>query len=100
MQPRLQLQQQIDDLGLDRDIEGRDQLVGDQAFRLHRKRAGNADALALAAAEFMGIALGRFGGQAHQLQQLVDALADGGALAQIVKGDRLAQRIAHPSCAD
>ena len=55
-EPLLQLEQQIDDLGLDRDVEGRDQLVGDQAFGLDGERARNADALALAAAELMGIA--------------------------------------------
>ena len=58
-EPLLQLQQQVDDLRLHRDVEGGDQLVGDQAFRLHRQRPRDADALALAAGEFMRIAVGR-----------------------------------------
>ena len=33
-EPLLQLEQEIDDLRLDRDVEGRDQLVGDQTFGL------------------------------------------------------------------
>ena len=52
-EPLLQLEQQVDDLRLHGDIEGRDELVGDQAFRLDGERAGDADALALAAGEFM-----------------------------------------------
>ena len=49
-EPRLQVQQQVDDLGLDRDVERRDRLVGDEQLGLDGERAGDADALALAAA--------------------------------------------------
>ena len=48
VQALLQLQQQIDDLRLHRDVERGHQLVGDQAFGLDRQRPGDADALALA----------------------------------------------------
>jgi hypothetical protein len=39
--------EQVDDLCLDRDVEGRDRLVGDDQLRLQRQGAGNSDALAL-----------------------------------------------------
>ena len=46
---RPELDQEIDDLRLDRDIERRDAFIGDDQFRLDRKGARNADALALPA---------------------------------------------------
>ena len=46
-------------LRLDRDVERRDRLVGDQELGLHRQGAGDADALPLAARELVRIALER-----------------------------------------
>ena len=43
----LQIQQQIQDLRLHRDVQRRDRLVGDHQARVERQRAGDADALAL-----------------------------------------------------
>src|SRR5882757_3400909 len=88
-EPLLQLEQEIDDLGLYRDVEGRDQLVGDQAFGLYGEGTRNADALALAAAELIGVAGLRIGRQAHQIEELADALLHPGALAQAMEADRL-----------
>ena len=51
----LQIHQQVDDLRLDRDVERRDRLVADDQLRVQRQRAGDADALALAAGEFVRI---------------------------------------------
>ena len=51
--------QQVDDLGLDRDVERGDGLVGDDQLGLQRERAGDADALPLAAGERVGEAVGR-----------------------------------------
>ena len=53
LQPLLKVEQEVDDLRLHRDVEGRDELVGDQHLRLDGKRAGDADALALAAGELV-----------------------------------------------
>ena len=50
----LEVHQKIDDLGLDRDIEGTDRFVADDKLRFDGEGAGNADALALASAEFVG----------------------------------------------
>ena len=60
------------------------------------KRAGDADALALAAAEFVRIALGRIGRQAHQLEQLADALRrPRRRWRRPWNADRLGQRLPH-----
>ena len=50
LQPRLQLEQQVQHLRLDRDVERGDRLVGHHQPRIGGERAGDADALALAAA--------------------------------------------------
>ncbi len=48
--------EQVEDLRLDRKIEGRDRLVADDEARLDHQGAGDADALALAAGELVRIA--------------------------------------------
>src|SRR5713226_1461506 len=78
-QPALLLEvlQQIDDLRLHRDIERADRLVTDDQLRFHRQRAGDADPLALAAAEFVRIPSRLRGVQAHGLQQHRDLFPAG-----------------------
>ena len=53
----LQVLHQVDDLGPDRHVEGRDRLVGDDEVGLDRQGAGDADALALAAGELVRVAV-------------------------------------------
>ena len=48
---RLEVGQQVEDLGLDRHVEGRDRLVADEQVGLGHQGPGDADALALAAGE-------------------------------------------------
>ena len=57
-QPLLGLRQQRQHLGLHADIQRADRLIRHQHGGLHRQRAGQADALPLAAAELMREALG------------------------------------------
>ena len=52
-----QLLEQVDDLGLDRDVERRDRLVADDEVRRRGERPGDADALALAAGELVRVAV-------------------------------------------
>ena len=52
----LKILKQVHDLSLDADIECADGLVTDEQLRLDGQGPRNADALALSAAEFMGIA--------------------------------------------
>ena len=70
----LQIVKQVDNLGLDGHVQGGDGLVADDEFRLDGQGPGNADALALAAGELVGEAVGVLPVEAHHLQQLVDAL--------------------------
>ena len=53
----LQAAQQVQHLRLNRDIQRRDRLVGDQQLGLERDRARDADPLALSAGELMRIAV-------------------------------------------
>ena len=55
---RLRVLQELENLRADRDIERRDRLVGHQDARPQRQRARDGDALALAAAELVRIAVG------------------------------------------
>ena len=86
------LAEQVHHLGLDRDVEGRDRLVGDDQLRLDRERPGDADALALAARELVRVAVDVLGVEADQLEQLLHPglLL---ALVQAVHAQRRADRI-------
>ncbi len=101
LEPRLQVLEQIHDLPLDRDVERRHRLVADDEARLERKRARDADALALAARELVRIAIRHVGEQPDLLQQRFDTRALLlPALDQPVDVQRLADDLARPSCAD
>ena len=63
---RAQVREQVEDLGLDRHIERRDRLVTDDELGLDRERPGDADALPLAAAELVRIAVRRTWGRARR----------------------------------
>src|SRR5438552_17057048 len=70
----LELLEKVDDLRLDRDVERRDRFVADDELGLDRERAGDPDALALAARELVRIAVGEVRIQTHDAKQLLDAL--------------------------
>ena len=67
-----QIHEQVDHLRLDRDIERGDRFVANEELRLHGKRAGDADAAALAARKLMRIAAAEIGIEADALQHLAD----------------------------
>ncbi len=68
----LQFEQQVDDLSLDGDVQRTDGLIADQELGAEDHGACNADPLALAAAEFVGITAHHVGSQANPLQHLSD----------------------------
>ena len=72
----LQIHQQVDDLRLHRNVERRHRLVADDQLRVERQRAGDADALALPAGEFVRIAVERLGPQPDLAEQRLDALVE------------------------
>ena len=69
----LQLLEQVDDLSLDRDVERRDRLVGDDEVGVERERAREPDPLPLAAGELVGVAPRGVLRQADGAQELSDA---------------------------
>ena len=72
----LKLLEQIENLRLDRHVQRRDRLVADDELGLDRQGAGDADALAAAAVELVGIDIDVSLGQADRLHQLQCALFD------------------------
>src|SRR2546423_8452416 len=66
----LQVFEQIQDLRLDRHVQGGDRLVGNDELRPKRQPPGNADALPLAAAELMGKPAAVLAAQSDHLEQL------------------------------
>src|SRR3954447_3783106 len=67
----LEVAEEVEDLGLDRDVERRHRLVRDDQLRLERERARHADALALAARELVREAVVVLGVQPDLLHQLL-----------------------------
>lgn len=78
---------------LDRDVEGGDDLVGDQHCRIG-ERAGDGEALALAAGEGFRQAVGGVGSKANQGEQFGDAGGDVGARHDAVDTEDLAEHLA------
>ena len=94
----LQVLQQVDDLRLDRDVERGDRLVADDEVGLGGQRAGDADALALAAARTRaasGSTASR-GRRTLSIRSATRALEVGGGLGEAEIADRLGQDVAHP----
>ena len=91
-QVALQLAQQVEDLRLDRDVERRDRLVGHDHLRLERERAGDADALALAARELVRIAVVVLGVEPDPVHQLLDRALALALPVSHARGSRTARR--------
>ena len=70
--------EEVDDLRLDRNVQGGNRLVGDQEPGVDRQGAGNGDALPLAAGEFVRIAALGLRRQADFLEQGGDARGEFG----------------------
>ena len=74
-QPLLQVEQQVDDLRLDRHVEGGDRLVADQQVGLGHQGAREHDALALAAGKLVRVAVELVRLQADRVHHGAGALA-------------------------
>ena len=90
----LQVDQEVDHLGLDRHVERRYRLVAHDQARLERQRARDADALPLAAGELMRIVVHLIRPQPDLFEQLGDPLALLAAGGDAVDAERLADDIA------
>jgi hypothetical protein len=79
-----QVRQQVDDLGLDGDVQGRDGLVADQELRLERQGPGDADPLPLPPGELVGVAAHGVGPHPHHPEKLLHPLLPLGPVAHAV----------------
>ena len=87
--------QHVEDLRLDRHVERGHWLVGDQQLGIERERAGEADALALPAAELVGVALRVAGIEADRVQQLAHPLPELPPRHHAVRDERLGHDVEH-----
>ena len=87
----LQRSQQVDDLGLNRHVQRRRRLVGEQQPRAACQSDGDHHALALAAGKLVRVRVKttRRRGNAHQFQQPERLFAGGGARSGTMRGDLL-----------
>src|SRR5258707_792134 len=87
--------EEIDDLRLDRDVEGRHRLVADDELRVDRQRPGDADALPLAAGELGRIARLVAGIEADAAERVVEGAIEIAARHQPMHPRRLAHDLPH-----
>src|SRR5882724_708027 len=95
-QPFLEPFQEIEDLGSDGDVQGRHRLVQDDELRIGHQRAGDRDALPLAAAELVRVERDAVAPESHELQDLGHALAHAGPAQAVVAWQRLGDDVLHP----
>ena len=86
----LQVFQQIDDLGLDRDVEGGDGFVGHDEAGPEHERAGDADALSLPAGKFVRVTIDEVRIQPADPHHLLHGALDRLAAAEAEVAQRLA----------
>src|SRR5215470_18581274 len=79
--------QEVQDLRLHRDVEGRRGLVEEEDPRLQDEGAGDRDALALAARKLMGIAKPEARAEPHLRQSALDAAVRLAAPGEAVDGE-------------
>ena len=92
----LTVHDQVQNLGLDGDIQGRDGLVGHDEFRVYHQRPGDADALALAAGKFVGEATGPGRVHAHLTHDLGHLVPHfGGGKLREMEAHGFLQNLAH-----
>jgi hypothetical protein len=89
----LKIAQEVDDLGLNGDVERTHWLVGHDETRRNSKRTRNADTLTLASGKFVWVAPHVLRAKAHAIEQRSDSLLLLGSGAdEAVDAKRLAQR--------
>ena len=89
-----ELGEQVEDLGLDGDVEGGDGFVGHDDARFEGEGASDGDALALAAGEFVRVFREAAGGDADEGGEFGDARGDVSGGAEAVNAQRLGEGFA------
>jgi hypothetical protein len=90
----LQLLEEIDDLRLNRNVQGRDRLVADNELRVNSQCARDADALSLPAAEFVGVTVVMILAEAYLMEQFDYPVALGFSFGEFVNFQTFADNIA------
>src|SRR5579859_2809816 len=91
----LEITEQIQNLRLDRYVEGRDRFVADDELWVEHERPRDADPLALAAAELVRVTPGVLGAKADQGHDLADRDVALGIRADIVDDESFADDVTH-----
>src|SRR5258708_20170158 len=91
----LQVLEEIEDLGLDGDVERRHRLIEKEQLRLQRQCPGDPDALPLPARKAVRVAVEEADIEADQPHQLAHALGAGFGRADAVDDQRLADDVKH-----
>ena len=92
----LEVLHEVEDLGLDGDIQGGNRLVGDDHGRAQDQGAGQAQPLPLAAGELVRVAVGGGSRQADLAEDVGDEALLAGPVALTLDDERLAQDGANP----
>ena len=96
---RPQVLEQVEHRRLDRDVERRHRLVGDQELGLERERARDADALPLTARELARVGVERARAEADEVEQLAAACVEPIVGDDLVHPQQLARAPGARSCA-
>ena len=96
MPTALEFLQEVQDLGLDGDVQGRDGFVGHDQLGVEGERPGQPDPLTLAAREFMGIELGCLGTQTHLAHEAPGPLQALGRCTDVLDDEGLFDDRTHP----
>src|SRR5688572_18950068 len=88
-----EIEEQIQNLALDRHVEGRHRLVADDEVRAEGERPRDADALALAAGELVRVAPRVVAPQAHDLEAVLHSLVTGLAVGHALGEEPLADDV-------
>src|SRR5436190_315748 len=86
----LQVDQQVENLRLYRDVESRDRLIGDDEARIDGERTGNAKTLTLAAGKFMWVFAHRVYAQSDARVELGDPMFHFPSFGNVEIGERFA----------
>ena len=90
-----QVEQELQDLGLDRHVERGEGLIGDQQLGLHRQRPRDADPLPLSSGELPGVLVGIAGAQPDLGQEVGHPLPPLPRRSDLVHVEDLQQRVAN-----
>src|SRR5687767_14316717 len=89
----LQSLHQVHDLSLDRNVERRYGLIGDDEFRIDRQRTCDADTLPLPAGKFVRVAFDESTAEPHRFHKLLDHLAARSSVRKTERADRLTDNV-------